>query len=226
MPGQRDQAKLPGAGPDDAPNQAALARQKRRIEDQKRTIRYMPTVTAPLPWPAPPLAVAPFGRQLLEMGAPGGPAAVRWRLRRNCSISPSQLGLVYLSLCLVSLAIGGFFLAQGAPWVLAFAGAELLALGVALLVYARHAADREELTLVGPSLQVEQRYGSQVQLTDMVADRVTVEPSGGQGSLVKLSSRGQTLHVGRYLRPELRAAFAQELRMALRHRVTQGALTE
>lgn len=186
----------------------------------------MPTVTAPLPWPAPSWPAAPFGRQLLELGTSGMPGAVRWRLRRNCSISPSQLGLVYVSLCLVSLTIGGFFLAQGAPWVLVFAGAELLALGVALLVYARHAADREELTLVGSSLQVEQHYGSQVKLTDLVADRVTVEPSGGQGSLVKLSSRGQTLHVGRFLRPELRAAFAQELRMALRHRLSHGALNE
>ncbi len=186
----------------------------------------MPTVTAPLPWPAPALAAAPFGRQLLDPGSAGLPRAVRWRLSRNCSISPSQLGLVYASLCLVSLTIGGFFLAQGAPWVMVFAGAELLALGLALLVYARHAADREELTLVGPSLQVEQHYGSQVQLTDLAADRVTVEPSGGQGSLVKLTSRGQTLHVGRFLRPDLRAAFAQELRMALRHRLSHGALNE
>lgn len=186
----------------------------------------MPSVTAPLPWPAPTPAAAPFDRQLLDMGVSGEPAAVRWRLRRNCSISPAQLGLVFLSLCLVSLTIGGFFLVQGAPWVLAFAGLELLALGIALLVYARHASDREELTLVGPSLQVEQRYGSQVQLTDLAADRVTVEPSGGQGSLVKLSSRGQTLHVGRFLRPELRAVFAQELRMALRYRLSRGNLTE
>ncbi len=179
----------------------------------------MPTVTAPLPWQVPSLVAAPFGRQLLEAGMPGRPAAVRWRLRRNCALSPRQLGLVYLSLCMASLAIGGFFLALGAPWVLFFAGVELLAFGAALLVFARHATDREELTLVGPSLQVEQHYGSQVQLTDLVADRVTVEPSGGQGSLVRLSSRGQTLHVGRFLRPELRAVFAQELRNALRHRL-------
>lgn len=185
----------------------------------------MPTVTASLNWQAPKLASAPFGRQLLER-LPGQPTAVRWLLRRNCSLSPRQLGVVYLTLCAVSLTIGGLFLAQGAPWVLFFAGAELLALGVALLVFARHAADREQLTLVGQSLQVEQHYGSQVQLTDWVADRVTVEPLGGQGSLVKLSSRGQTLHVGRFLRPELRAAFAQELRLALRHRFAPVGQTE
>lgn len=185
----------------------------------------MPTATAPLAWQAPDMTLAPFGRQILETGASGRPVSVRWLLRRNCSLGPRQLGQVYLSLCLVSLAIGLFFLVQGAPWVMAFAGLEVLVLGLALLVFARHAADREELTLVGHSLQVEQHYGSQVQLTDWVADRVTVEPLGGQGSLVKLCSRGQTLHVGRFLRPELRAAFAQELRSALRHRFAVGTVT-
>ena len=185
----------------------------------------MPSVTAPLTWQLAPTAEAPFGRQILMPGLPGRPAAVRWLLRRNCSLSPRQLGVVYLSLCVVSLAIGGFFMVQGAPWILFFAGVELLALGAALLMFARHAADREEFTLVGQSLQVEQHYGSQVQLTDWVAHRVTVEPSGGQGSLVKLSSRGQTLHVGRFLRPELRTAFGHELRAALRHRFAASGLT-
>jgi uncharacterized membrane protein len=186
----------------------------------------MPTVTAPLPWQVPNRAATPFERQHLELGLPGRPAAVRWMLRRNCSLGPKQLGFVYLTLCLLSLAIGGFFLAQGAPWVLFFAGLEQLALGLALLVFARHAADREQLTLVGPSLQVEQHYGSQVQRTDLMTDRLTIEPLAGQGSLVRLSSRGQTLHVGRFLRPELRAAFAQELRAALRQRFAAGNTTD
>ncbi len=143
-------------------------------------------------------------------------------LKRNCSMGPRQLGFFYLTLCMLSLVIGGFFLAQGAPWVLFFAGLELLAVGIALLVFARHAADLEQLTLLGPSLQVEQHYGSQVQRTDLMTEGLTIEPSGAQGSLVRLSSRGQTLHVGRFLRPELRAVFAQELRAALRHRLVAG----
>ncbi len=153
---------------------------------------------------------------------PGRPAAVRWLLKRNCSMGPRQLGFFYLTLCLVSLAISVFFLAQGTPWVLYFAGLELLAVGAALLVFARHAADREQFTLVGPSLQVEQHFGSQVQRTDLMTESLTIEPAAGQGSLVRLSSRGQTLHVGRFLRPDLRAAFAQELRAALRHRFATG----
>jgi uncharacterized membrane protein len=108
------------------------------------------------------------------------------------------------------------FFIQGATLVLAFAGLELLAVGIALLVFARHAADRETLTLVGRSLQVEQCYGRRTDRTDFSADWLTVEPAAGQGSLVELSGRGQRVRVGRYLRPELRGAFARELRQALR----------
>lgn len=142
---------------------------------------------------------------------------MRWLLRRNCSITPRQLGSVYASLCVVSFLIAGFFFAQGAPLVLFFAGVELLAVGLAMLVFARHATDREVLTLIGGSLQIEQHSGTRVARADFAADWVTVEPVAAQGSLVKLSSRGRSMSVGRFLRPELRAAFAQELRVALRH---------
>lgn len=105
---------------------------------------------------------------------------------------------------------------QGAPFVLFFAGLELALLGVALLLFARHANDREVLTLAGRSLSVEQRSGSRVARTDFTAEWLTVEPAAGQGSLVQLSGEGRTVQVGRFLRPELRPAFARELRRALR----------
>ena len=157
-----------------------------------------------------------FGREVVIGVGPDATRALQWRLLRNCAITPRQLGLVYLSLCLVSLAIAVGFFSQGVRLVLVFAGLELLAVGAALLVYARHAADHETLTLLGRSLRVEQCNGSRVELTDFAADWLTVEPAAGQGSLVKLSGRGQCVRVGRFLRPELRGAFARELRLALR----------
>jgi uncharacterized membrane protein len=161
-----------------------------------------------------------FGREVA--GAPGKPGdaasmpALEWLLKRNCSLSPRQLGSVYLSLCGVSLLIALFFLWQGAPLVMAFAGLELLLVGVALLVFARHASDRELLRLAGRSLTVEQRVGSRVLHTNFTAEWLTVEPAAAQGSLVQLSGEGRTVRVGRFLRPELRPAFARELRQALR----------
>ncbi len=183
----------------------------------------MPTVLVPSPWPAPPASPRGLGREVALGHLPGAPRAWQWLLQRNCSISPRQLLHVYLAMCAVSLLIGLFFLTQGAPWVLGFAGFELFAVGVAMLVFARHAADRETLTLVGGSLHVEQRLGPQVQCAEFASDWVTVEPAAGQGSLVKLSSRGRTFCVGRFLRPELRAGLAQELRQALRRQRPNAA---
>lgn len=143
-------------------------------------------------------------------------AALRWVMRRNLSISPAQLLAVYLSLCAVSLLIATGLFLQGAKPVLVFAGLELLALGVALLVYARHVGDHETLTLAGRCLQVQQQDGPRARQAEFRAEWLAVEPSAGQGSLVELSGEGRRLRIGRFLRPEMRAAFAQDLRLALR----------
>ncbi len=166
-----------------------------------------------------------FGREVVLAGLPGAPHALQWRLWRHCSITPRQLTVVYLSLCGIALLIGGFFFVQGARVVLAFAGLELLALGLVLPVFARHADDGETLTLVGGKLLVEQCVGTHTARTDFAADSLHVEPAAGQGSLVELRGRGQRVRVGRFLRPALRAAFARELRLALRRPAlaTRGA---
>jgi uncharacterized membrane protein len=180
----------------------------------------MTATYAPRPWPAPASAHAPaawrFGREVLLEGAAGPRRALQWVLARNCSITPRQLGRVYLSLCLLAAVVSAAFWWQGAPLISAFAGLEILAVGAALLAYARHAGDREVLTLTGRSLAVEQRLGGRVEQADLECAWLTVEPAAGQGSLVELKARGRTLCVGRFLRPELRGAFAQELRRAVR----------
>jgi len=180
----------------------------------------MSATYAPRPWPAPasPSSASRwrFGREVTLEGAGGLRPALQWVLKRNCSITPRQLGAVYLSLCLLAMAISAGFWWQGAPLVTVFAGLELVCVGFALLAYARHAGDREVLTLAGRSLAVEQRDGNRVARADFAAEWLAVEPAAGQGSLVELSGRGQMVRVGRFLRPEVRGAFAQELRRAVR----------
>ena len=177
----------------------------------------MTAAYAPAPWSAsaaaPRSAAWRFGREL-DFG--GAQRAVHWVLKRNCSITPRQLLAVYAALCVVSLTIGLGFWWQGAPAVLAFAGLELAALGLALLVFARHAADRETITLDGHELAVEHRCGSSTRRTQFRSAWVRVEPRGAQGSLVELSGEGVSACVGRYLPAHLRADLAQELRTALR----------
>ena len=176
----------------------------------------MSSTFVPSHWPEAARPSPVFGRRVLTTGPAGSSAGIEWLLKRNCSITPQQLGAVYASLCGASALISGFFFWQGAPFVAAFAGIELAAVGAAMLLFAQHAGDRETLTLVGRSLWVESCIGNRVERTELAADWLTVEPAAGQGSLVQLCGRGHRVRVGRFLRPDLRGAFAQELRRALR----------
>jgi uncharacterized membrane protein len=141
---------------------------------------------------------------------------IHWFLKRNCSVTPIQLGWFYASLCAVSLGIAFFFWFQGAVLILPFAWAELAAVGLAFLAYARHAGDGETISLRGRQLVVELETAGRRQRAEFNRDWVRVEPSIGDRSLIELSGQGRRVNVGRYVRPELRPALAQEIRRALR----------
>lgn len=141
---------------------------------------------------------------------------IHWFLQRNCSVTPAQLAWLYASLCVVSLAIGTFFWWQGATLVLPFAGLELAAVGVAFVVYSRHAADGERISLQGRQLVVELENAGRLERAEFDREWVRVEPSAADRSLIEVSGRGRSVNVGRYMRPELRPALAQEIRRALR----------
>lgn len=141
---------------------------------------------------------------------------IHWFLRRNCSVTPAQLGWLYASLCAVSLGIATLFWLVGAVLVLPFAWLELAALGIAFLAYARHAADGETISLRGRQLVVELETAGHRQRAEFDRERVLVEPSIADRSLIELSGQGRRVNIGRYLRPELRPELAQEIRRALR----------
>ncbi len=140
----------------------------------------------------------------------------QWFLRRNCSFTPRQLGLIYLSLCIVSLSIGVMFWFQGATLVLPIAWVELTAVGLAFVMYARHAGDGETIRLAGEQLVVEQEDGGTLRRCEFRREWVRVEPGTADNSLIALSGQGKTVHIGRFVRPELRPVLAREIRMALR----------
>ena len=141
---------------------------------------------------------------------------IHWFLQRNCSVTPAQLVWLYASMCVVSLAIGTVFWWLGATLVLPFAWIELAAVGVAFVVYARHAADGETISLQGRQLVVELENAGRRERAEFDRDWVRVEPSAADRSLIEVSGRGRSVNVGRFVRPELRPALAQEIRRALR----------
>ena len=105
---------------------------------------------------------------------------------------------------------------HGASLVLPFAWLELAAVGLAFILYARHATDGERIALEQGRLVVELENGGTVERAEFLQHQVRVEPQASDRSLIEVSGQGRSVRVGRYVRPELRAALAREIRMALR----------
>ncbi len=139
-----------------------------------------------------------------------------WVLKRNCSISPRQLAMVYAALCSISLAVALVFTLRGAWFILGFAFLELAALGLAFLQYGRHATDREHIALVDDCLLVELIQAEQCRQFRLDPRHTRVELPAERGGLIGLKAGATQVEVGRFLTEWKRREFAQELRQQLR----------
>ena len=166
--------------------------------------------------PLPRISRLRFASASLHQGQAQVADEVQWLLKRNCSLKPVQLLAMYLSLCLVSLGIASFFWMQGAHFVMPFACVELIAVGTAFVVYARHASDGERILLRGGQLVVELETAGRMERSEFNREWVRVEPKDEDGSLIEVSGQGKSVRVGRHIRPELRPALAREIRFVLR----------
>jgi uncharacterized membrane protein len=142
---------------------------------------------------------------------------LEWTLARNCSLSPRQVARAYGVLCLGSVAVAVGFLLHGVWMILAFTLTELTLVGLALLIYARHALDHERIALSEHCLLVECVQAGQAleARLDPLWTRV-LEPGGGKRGMVRLESRGTSVEVGRFVTESRRRQVARELRHALR----------
>lgn len=138
-----------------------------------------------------------------------------WLLKRNCSLAPSQLAVVFASLAAVSLAVAAAFAAMGAWLVLPFACIEVLALGTAFVVYARHAADYERIVLCRDCLLVETCRAERLQREQCAPDRTRVEYGGTRRELIGLVAAGRRIDVGRFVPETDRPHLARQLRRQL-----------
>ena len=134
-------------------------------------------------------------------------------LKRNCSISPSGLACVFAALALAVLAIGTGFAIAGAWLILPFAGLEVLLLGGAFVLQARHATDYERIALERGQLVVEVADGEQRARYELDARRVRVDVEGAR---VVVRGPREVLELGRHLDERSRMAFGAELKKRLR----------
>lgn len=117
---------------------------------------------------------------------------------------------MFAALAALVLAIGAGFAAAGAWLVLPFAGLEVLLLGAAFALHARHAADYERIELQSGRLEVEVTEADRVARYQLQNARVSME----EGRVV-LRDAKEAIEIGRHIGAEARAELVAELEKAL-----------
>lgn len=138
-----------------------------------------------------------------------------WLMKRNCAVSPRQFVGFYASLALFSVTIAALLVVHGAWPVLPFTGIELLVVGVAFVIHARHAVDYERIRLFPNRLVIEQMSAQKLTQYEFNPRWVRIERGASPRDPIQVVSRGQTVVVGVHLAQYRRASFASELRVAL-----------
>ena len=135
-----------------------------------------------------------------------------WLLRRNCSLSPQQMGAAYGVLCLLSFAVATGFVLVGMWQVLLFTALEMTAVAAAFLYYARHATDYEHIVLGNGKLLVEQVSAGKTSVTQLELYFLRLQMPEHPSDLIHLESKGVAVDIGYFATDPRRRALAQELR--------------
>jgi uncharacterized membrane protein len=117
-------------------------------------------------------------------------------MKRNCSFSPKQVGLFYLSIVSFSLLVAGYFLFIGVWMIIIFTSIEILALTIALYVYTRHALDYEKITIVDKQLFVERSWGGKIQIDELNTLWTKLHRSGTGRPSLTLKSSTKVIPIG------------------------------
>ena len=137
-------------------------------------------------------------------------------LKRNCSISPLQLAVIFLSLGIISVGIGIIFYSLGATLILPFSFVEVSALLLAYFYNALHANDYERLKVDSKNVYFEYKNGRFFREDKFLKSLTRVMPSVNE-ELIKLSQGQKNIHFGRNIHSRLRPSLALEIKHALTH---------
>ena len=136
-------------------------------------------------------------------------------LKRNCSISPQGMILVFALLALATLGIATGFALAGAWLVLPFAGLEVAALVLAFLLTARHAADYERVELMPGRLRVEVAEGRALRRHELNSGALRVRHAPERARVLLTCAKSGEIEIGRHLDVEARVVLADKLKKTL-----------
>jgi uncharacterized membrane protein len=134
-----------------------------------------------------------------------------WHLKRNVSISPAMLAMLFGGLGLVTLIIGSAFYWVGASLILPFSIVEVVALLVAYFYNAVHANDYERLTLTDSTIEIESKIGFHTRQVQLLRSMTRVDSEVHKNQLIQLRQGKQTTFFGQFVHANLRPELAQQI---------------
>ena len=115
-----------------------------------------------------------------------------------------------------SSIIATYFLVQGIWMILPFTIIELTALGIALLIYARHALDYESIAIDGSSVTVEKNIGGKLERHEFNTKWLQLKQEEDGKRLIRIEQSDQELPIGIFVPVDARAQFFKDLRLQIR----------
>ena len=116
-----------------------------------------------------------------------------------------------------SSLIATYFLIQGVWMILLFTMIELSALGIALIVYARHALDYESIAIDGSSITVEKSIGGKTERHEFNTRWMQLKQEEDGKRLIRIEQSDKELPIGIFVPLDARAQFFNDLRQQIRH---------
>jgi uncharacterized membrane protein len=137
-------------------------------------------------------------------------------LAPNRSMCWRELGLFYLFMCLLALAIGLFFALQGLWLVLPFSGLEMLVLGFALTIVSHKTNRRQVITFNNSKVRIEKGAYRCEQSWEFKAARVrlqySVKDEINSRQKLELGAHDNYVEVGEFLNNVEKDALAFQLK--------------
>lgn len=137
-------------------------------------------------------------------------------LKRNCSISPNHLAIIFIFLGLISTTIGTIFYLFGAPLILPFSLLEIFALVAAYFYNALHANDFERLRVDSKNVYFESKFGLKYCEEKFLKSLARILPTD-QNNLIKLSQGQRNIYFGKNIHSRLRSLLEIEIKQALKN---------
>ena len=136
-------------------------------------------------------------------------------LKRNCSISPMLLAIIFIFLGLISIIIGISFYFTGATLILPFSFLEVFALVAAYFYNALHANDYERLRVDNKNVYFESQFGLKKREEIFTKSLARILPSE-HNNLINLSQGQRNIHIGKYIHSTMRSLLEIEIKQALK----------